>query len=182
MKEWHKEFKQLINSIDLDQVRELASQMVCAEQIFIAGNGGSYGNATHIAGDFLINSNLMGDIYCLGDNHVAATCISNDVSYQDVFRLEYLKRRRAPSLVIALSTSGKSKNILSLAEAAHFLGDTVFSITGSDPAPELKAHSTVNIRMEGTDAGFLEAAYDYIGHLLIREVARQLGDWDVAKD
>ena len=176
MQEWHEEFKQLIDSINLRQIQALASCMIAADQIFIAGNGGSYGNATHIAGDFLINSNLKADIYCLGDNHVAATCVSNDISYADVFKIEYQKRRKGPSLIIALSTSGKSKNIINLSEAAYVKGDTVISITGASPSESLKDYSLLNIRMDSTDAGFLEAAYDYIGHLLIREVARQLED------
>jgi D-sedoheptulose 7-phosphate isomerase len=172
LKEWKSEYLSIVDSLKLVDITLLAHTMLAAKQIFIAGNGGSYGNATHMAGDMLINSKLTADIYCLGDNHVAATALANDISYVDAMMCEYRRRRKDHSLILALSTSGKSKNILSLTSAAANFGDTVISITGHSPDPILIQNSILNIRLNSIDAGLLESCYDLIGHLLIKEINR----------
>jgi len=171
---WRGEFIDIIKGMNLDDLTSLSMAMIEARQIFFAGNGGSYGNVTHMAGDMLINSKLEADIHALGDNLVAFSALANDFSYEEAMELEYVRRRRGPSLLILLSTSGKSPNILKLAETAFRNRDVVFSITGSTPANELVKNSNKNIQLQSTDAGLLESAYDLVGHLLIMEVKRLL--------
>jgi D-sedoheptulose 7-phosphate isomerase len=165
-------YQDVINSIDLDWVKRIAKLMLDQDQIIFAGNGGSYGNATHMAGDMLINSCLRSVVHTIGDNLVAFSALSNDVSYEEAMAKEYLRRviPKYPSMVLLLSTSGKSKNIIRLSEAARAQGSKIVAITGRQPSEALLTDHIM--KLNSTEAGLIESAYDLIGHLLIMEINR----------
>jgi D-sedoheptulose 7-phosphate isomerase len=124
-----------------------------------------------MAGDILINTSYSGNTVALGDNIVAFSALSNDVSYEQAMALEYKKRHRQETVLVVLSTSGKSKNVITLANVAKNLGAELVLITGKTPDLLLSCLADVHIVLDSTDAGMLESAFDFIGHLMVKRMA-----------
>lgn len=164
-----------VNRIDKETVNSIINLLVRArnagKQIFIIGNGGSGANASHITGDF--NKGLsLGQprekryrFISLTDNIPTLTSIANDVSYDNVF-LEQLKNFLNPAdLLIAISGSGNSENILRAVEYAKRCGNTVISFTGFNGG-KLKEMSDVCIHIPICDMQITEDLHMILGHLM----------------
>jgi len=98
-----------------------------------AGNGGSAGDAQHIAGEFVSRLNydrapLAG--LALSTDTSVLTSIGNDYGYADVFSRQVLGLGRKGDVFVAISTSGNSRNILEAVEAARGIGVTTIGFTG----------------------------------------------------
>jgi len=169
--DWTLEYRDIILALDLLKIEELANHIESADLIVFCGNGGSYAIASHMAGDILINTPIKGNTITLGDNLTSFSAYSNDSSYEEAMALELLQRTESQVskkvIVVLLSTSGSSKNIVRVAQEASSLGFFVASITGKRPEI-LAPYSDLSISLESSDAGFIEAGYDFIGHLLVR--------------
>ena len=103
-------------------------------QVFWIGNGGSAGNAIHMANDFFYSiSKLKGSgirCHALAANAPILTCLSNDVSYDDVFALQLATMANPGDVLIAFSGSGNSQNILNALTEAKTLGMKSFAVLG----------------------------------------------------
>ena len=165
---WLPHFIDIIQYIPMGKVKELAKMIMASKQVIFAGNGGSYANASHMAGDILVNSTFEGNTLCLGDNFIAFTALSNDVAYEDAMAAEYLLRHKKDTLLILLSTSGKSKNIIKLAKMGKKSGAKVAALTGLGIDKSLYSQLDLHIELKSIDAGMLESAFDFIGHLLVK--------------
>ncbi len=101
--------------------------------ILVCGNGGSEADASHIAGElvgrFLKNRKPMRCL-CLSDNAAVVTAWANDFSFETVFARQVEAFGDKDGVLIAISTSGNSPNILKAAEAAKSLGMKVIGLTG----------------------------------------------------
>ena len=103
--------------------------------IYIFGNGGSSATASHVAGDWIkgVCYGLEGKrlkIICLNDNFPAISAISNDISYDHIF-IEQLKNFcESGDLVIGISGSGNSENVLKAIEYANEKGAATLAIVG----------------------------------------------------
>lgn len=126
-------------NVDNETIRKVISLIeetrINHKQIFIMGNGGSGATASHITGDFNKGYNLGKPLderfkmICLVDNTPIVLSLANDVSYDDIF-VEQLKGFLCPGdLVIGLSGSGNSENVLRAAEFAREQGNTVIGLT-----------------------------------------------------
>lgn len=104
--------------------------------IYICGNGGSAATASHFLCDFNKSSlELSGNNYhftCLSDNVPMLTALSNDYDYSQVFLKQIEGRIRATDLLICISGSGNSPNVLLAAEYAQKKGSKVLALTGYD--------------------------------------------------
>jgi len=103
-------------------------------KVLLAGNGGSAGDAQHIAGEFL--SRLYYDrsplpAVALTTDSSILTAIANDYGYDQVFERQVLGLGHRGDVLIVLSTSGRSANILKAIKAGHDKGMTVVGFTGS---------------------------------------------------
>lgn len=118
--------KATIDKIDIKSLEKAVDILIEAREngqtTFIFGNGGSAANASHIAGDFLKGISYGLDkrfrVHCLNDNMAATTAITNDLTYDEVF-IEQLKTWLNPGdVVIGISGSGNSTNVLNAIEWA----------------------------------------------------------------
>ena len=103
--------------------------------IYIFGNGGSSANAEHITNDFMLglNKNKLGlRIINLSSNSAKLTCIANDLDYEQVYSHQIKILARKNDLLILLSGSGNSKNILNAINVAKKINVKTFSILGYD--------------------------------------------------
>ncbi len=105
-------------------------------QVFTLGNGGSHATASHMAVDFnkglSYGKSRRFKFICLGDNTPTITAYATDVSYEDIF-IEPLKNFLKPGdLVIAISGSGNSPNVIKAVEYANAQGALTLGLTGYD--------------------------------------------------
>lgn len=103
-------------------------------RVFICGNGGSAGNAIHLANDFIygIAKKTGGGlkVMALSANSAVITCLANDVGYDFIFSEQLAVQAQKGDLLIALSGSGNSGNIVQALEQARAMGVTSFAILG----------------------------------------------------
>ena len=111
-----------IDQGELDQLLyEISNRINTNSSIYILGNGGSHANAHHITGDFLKSFALAGAkirISCLGDNICYLTAASNDLSYEEAYSLLVGTLIEPGDLIIYLSGSGNSINLVKCARKA----------------------------------------------------------------
>jgi D-sedoheptulose 7-phosphate isomerase len=111
-------------------------------KVMLAGNGGSASDAQHIAGEFL--SRLRFDRHplpaiALTTDSSVLTAIGNDYGYEQVFERQLRGLGRKGDVFIAISTSGKSPNVLAALRAAREIGVTTVGFTGTAPGAALMA-------------------------------------------
>ena len=120
-KKYRTDLYQSISKIPDEPVQTLAEELLDCwhkkRQVFIFGNGGSAGNAIHIANDWLYGiSKELGNairVNALPANSSVLTCLANDIGYEDVFSAQLSVLGKPNDLAIALSGSGNSPNIVS---------------------------------------------------------------------
>jgi D-sedoheptulose 7-phosphate isomerase len=105
-------------------------------KVMLAGNGGSAADAQHIAGEFL--SRLRFDRHplpalALTTDSSVLTAVGNDYGYEQVFERQLRGLGRKGDVFIAISTSGKSPNVISALRAAREIGVTTVGFTGNSP-------------------------------------------------
>ena len=129
---------EVIKRLNLDDINEAVKAIWAAYErdatIYIFGNGGSAATASHFVGDFNKGVSEKKDkkfnFICLNDNTPQMMAIANDFSYDEVFRYPLVNRLKPTDLVIGISGSGNSKNVIRAVEYAKEIGTAVVGITG----------------------------------------------------
>ena len=145
--------------------------------IFIVGNGGSAATASHLACDLALGPRgLGGKAYraiSLSDNNALLTAAGNDVGYETVFS-EQLKTLLAPDdVVLAISASGNSPNIIEAVEYANRVGAMTIALTGFDGG-RLRhvAREYIHIATPKGDYGPVEDLHLMVNHLISSYLVR----------
>lgn len=107
----------------------LAIAKAGGSSVYLCGNGGSAGNAIHLANDFLYGAGGV-RVEALSANAAVLTCLANDTGYDNIYAEQIRVKGRAGDVLIALSGSGNSPNIVNALEAANALGMHTFAILG----------------------------------------------------
>lgn len=125
LKDYGNNLKKALHSINEDLVFELKDEIRkrfdSTNNIYLIGNGGSAANANHIVGDYSKTFAMLGkclNINCLADNSCYITAVSNDLDYSEIFELQINARVRKDDLIIFLSGSGNSMNLVKTARLA----------------------------------------------------------------
>jgi D-sedoheptulose 7-phosphate isomerase len=129
--------------------------------LFLVGNGGSAGVASHAATDFFNVARLRA--MTLHESSLI-TCIANDFGYEHVFSRIVNQLVKPRDILIAISSSGNSFNIRNAAEEAANLGAIVITLTGFACDNPLRAVGDLNIWLDSTDYGFVEIGHQFILH------------------
>ena len=137
--------------------------------IFICGNGGSAATASHFACDIVKGCSYQQPkrfrILALTDSMPTLTAYSNDVSYESVF-VEQLKNFAQPQdLVMALSGSGNSANVVRAIEYANSIGCRTIALSGRDRG-RLGPLAQLNIHVPEPHMGRIEDAHMMICHMI----------------
>lgn len=131
--------------------------------IFI-GNGGSAAIASHMAIDFWKN----GRIKALSFNDSSLlTCISNDFGYKHVFEKPIEMFAETGDILFAISSSGKSENILKGVQAAQLKGCSVITLSGFDEDNPLRSMGICNFYVPSHEYGPVEVIHQYICHYIL---------------
>ena len=133
-------------------------------RIYFVGNGGSAGIASHMAIDWMKNGGFASS--CFNDG-AALTCLSNDLGFDQVFALPLSRQARPGDMLIAISSSGKSANILAAVAAARGAGATVLTLSGFSPDNPLRREGDMNFYVPNTLYGFVELAHLCVCHAVL---------------
>ena len=140
-------------------------------QVFICGNGGSAGNANHLANDFLygVAKKTGGGlkVQALSANTAVITCLANDLGYDEIFSEQLAVQAQADDLLIALSGSGNSRNIVRAIEQAKSMGVKTYAILGF-AGGECKELADVPIHFPVNDMQIAEDMQLIVGHMVMQ--------------
>ena len=139
-------------------------------KIIFVGNGGSAGIASHLAIDFSKNGRMPAMAF---SDASALTCLANDYGYEYVFAKQIEFHGRNGDVLVAISSSGKSANILNAVHAARKLGCAVITFSGFTSDNPLSKLGDVNYFVDSHEYGFVEMAHMCLGHTVLDYILEQ---------
>jgi D-sedoheptulose 7-phosphate isomerase len=165
----------VLSTSDWSAVDLLAQDMLTCwqenRQVFFCGNGGSAGNAIHLANDFLygIAKKTGGGLRCqsLSANSAVMTCLANDVGYESIFSEQLAVQAQTGDLLVALSGSGNSPNIVRVIEQAKMMGVKSYAILGFSGG-KCKELADVPIHFPVDDMQISEDMQIIVGHMMMQ--------------
>ncbi len=145
--------QELLNKVPFAAVDEVVEALISANRagqtVFICGNGGSASTATHFGCDLAKRPIVAGQpryrVVPLTDNNALMTAISNDIGYDVVFSEQLIPLVRKGDILIGISGSGNSMNVIKAVEVAKAAGATTIGFSGYDggklaPAVDISVH------------------------------------------
>lgn len=171
--EYKQDLLEAVNCIDLAKVEMATDWMreaqAAGRHIFTCGNGGSAATASHIACDIVkgasYNREKRYKILALTDSLATLTAYSNDVSYEQVF-VEQLKNfATSGDVLLAISGSGNSPNVLRAVEYAKTVGCRTIALSGRDGG-KLGPIADLNIQVSVQHMGRIEDAHLIACHMI----------------
>ncbi len=139
-------------------------------KVYFIGNGGSCAIASHFAIDFLNKLEIPSFAF---QDMSQTTCIANDFGYEKIFSLPLDRVLEEKDLLIAISSSGKSENILEGVFTARRRGACVMTFTGFSEENPVKLKGDINYWIPSFEYGLVETAHFILLHALVDE-AREL--------
>lgn len=140
-------------------------------QVFLCGNGGSAANALHLANDFLYGIDKPASrglrATALPANPAMVTCLANDAGYADIFALQLGALARRGDVLLVLSGSGNSANIVRALEKARELGVMSFAILGFSGG-RCRALADQAIHFPVDDMQVAEDLQMIVGHMVMQ--------------
>jgi len=133
-------------------------------KVMFVGNGGSAGIAGHLAIDFAKNGGVRAVTF---NDASSLTCLGNDLGYDQVFAKQVQMQGFAGDALIAISSSGGSKNILNAAHAAADMNCDVITFSGFKPDNALRRLGAVNFYVDSGVYGFVETGHQAILHAIL---------------
>ncbi len=132
--------------------------------IFLVGNGASSSMASHVSADLAKNAHVHTQVFT---DLSLITAIANDISYDAVFSEPLRKRMHKDDMLVAISSSGNSKNILNAAKVAQEQGGYVVTLSAMKPENPLRRLGHVNFYVPATTYGMAETSHNAILHYWI---------------
>lgn len=159
-------------------INALMTAYASENTVYICGNGGSGATASHIVCDFnkgiSLNAEKKFRFVCLNDNVATMLAISNDICYEDVFLVQAEGRVRDGDVLIAISGSGNSKNIIKVANYFKMNGNSVIGLSGYSGG-KLREISDISVHVPIDDMQKVEDAHMSVLHMCAQIIARRLG-------
>ena len=140
--------------------------------LYICGNGGSAGIAQHMTADFLKNGGLR--TYSMY-GQPTVTCISNDLTYEYVFCKQIEMLGNEDDVLIAISSSGESENIVKAVDAMRKLGGKVITFTGFKAQNRIRRMGDFNVYIPVEHYGMVESIHNLILQQLVDTIVEKDG-------
>lgn len=148
----------------------LAEARKSGSTVFIAGNGGSASTAAHIALDWMLGTGLLNPplrVVSISDSSASITATGNDFSFDQVFSRQLASLASSGDLLVVISASGNSPNLIKVAQEAKRLGVQVVAMTGFDGGRLAQmADLSVHVPTAIGDYGVVEDLHLMIGHIV----------------
>jgi len=174
-KDYIRNLTNLLNFIDLDEYEKFFNTILSIENdstIYVLGNGGSSAAASHMVNDLAIGLKIRDiktiNAISLSDNSAINFAIANDIGFENVFYMQLKGILKPNDIIIAISCSGNSPNIVKAVKYAKEIGSKVIGLTGFDGGDLIKL-SDIKIHFETNkgEYGLVEDAHSIVNHLLI---------------
>lgn len=138
-------------------------------KVLFVGNGGSAAIASHMAEDFTKAARIRA--LCFNDGPLI-TCLANDYSFPEVFQRTIEMHADSGDVLIAISSSGRSPNIIRATQAARAVGCDIITLSGFDPENPLGRCGSMNIFTPAPRAeyGVVENAHQIILHYILDQI------------
>lgn len=146
-------------------------------KVMLCGNGGSAADAQHLAAEFtgrFVKDRRPLAALALSTDTSALTCIANDYSFDDVFRRQVEGLGKPGDCLLAISTSGNSRNVVTAAEAARAMGITTVGLLGRDGGALVNV-CDLPIVVPGRSTARIQEAHIFIGHVLCAQIEEAMG-------
>lgn len=161
-------------SVDIESGMQRAMELLITARehdnsVFLVGNGGSAGIASHATVDFVHVAKLRA--HTIHDPSLL-TCMSNDYGYENGYAMILGRLARADDVLIAISSSGNSANIRNAATTVTQAGGTVITLSGFKPQNPLRTLGEINIWLDSHDYGLVEIGHQFILHNLADRFGR----------
>ncbi|WP_041960436.1 SIS domain-containing protein [Sulfurospirillum arsenophilum] len=166
---------ELIQKIDFNSIemiiQSLESTIEKKSKIYILGNGGSAATASHMVNDLGAGLRRRGivnfEVISLADNTPVTTAIANDIGYDNIFYMQLEGLLKRDDVVIAISCSGNSANIIKAVNYAKEIGSQVIGITGFDGGV-LREVSDINFHVDAPkgEYGLVEDVHMILDHMI----------------
>lgn len=158
-------------------VNKIAQSLSHGGTLFWCGNGGSAADSQHLAaelvGRFKKDRKALRSIALTTDTSVL-TCIANDYSYKNIFSRQIEALARAGDVLVAISTSGNSENVMDALKMAKTLDVNTIALLGKDGGLA-KSFSDLSIIIPSDSTARIQEAHILIGHILCDLIEQELG-------
>ncbi len=160
-----------LSDVEISQVMNvLEHARLERKRIFICGNGGSASTASHFECDFnkgiSYDQEIKYDIECLSDNVPMMMAIANDIGYDDIFVVPLKNKLKAGDLVIGISGSGNSENVIRAFQYAKEAGAETIAFTGYNGG-KLKEIADYNIHVAVENMQITEDVHLILNHMMM---------------
>jgi len=180
------EIEKSLKSIDLDEldlIQKLMDKTIKnGNTIFSCGNGGSSAISDHFVCDFLkgaaTDTKIQPIIHSFTSNTPTLTAVANDISYDDIFSFQLKKYAKNKDLLICISSSGQSPNIIAALNQAKKIGIKTISFVGFSGG-KAKVISDYCIHIENNNYGVVEDVHQTLMHILAQYI--RLNNLDSSK-
>ena len=164
----------VLSAIDKDEIAQFISTLLEARDrgatVFFIGNGGSASTASHFANDLTIGTNSYERpfrIVSLADNQAVITAVGNDFGYDEIFTRQLRILGQPGDVVVAISASGNSPNLVPAFEHAKSAGIKTVGLTAFDGGKlRQMADECVHVPTEAKEYGPAEDAHLILNHMV----------------
>jgi D-sedoheptulose 7-phosphate isomerase len=174
-KNYIEQLKNALDQIDVEVVEQIVEQIEkvskSKSRFYVIGNGGSSATASHWANDFAIGLKrrelLTIDMVSLGDNHSVTSATANDIGYENIFYMQLKDILKPEDVVLAISCSGNSPNIVKAVEYAKEVGSTIIGASGFDGG-RLREIADIKFHVDAPkgEYGLVEDVHMILDHII----------------
>lgn len=132
--------------------------------VFLIGNGASASMASHVSADLAKNAHVHTEVFT---DLSLITAIANDISFDEVFAEPLRRRMKTGDMLVAISSSGQSKNILQAVATAKELGGRTITLSAMKPENPLRRQGELNLYVSAQTYGLAETCHAAILHYWI---------------
>jgi len=152
-------------------IQQLTYNREQENSVYLIGNGGSAGIASHALTDFLNVCRLRA--FTLHDSSLI-TCMANDFGYENAYARIVNTVLRPGDTLIAISSSGKSANICNAAKMATEMGGVVVTLSGFHQDNPLRQLGDINVWLDSSDYGMVEIGHSFVLHNIADRISAEI--------
>jgi len=177
---------EILKGIDKNQIVEFVNTLLGARErgatVFFIGNGGSASTASHFANDLVIGTKTERKhfrVVALTDNNAVITAIGNDFGYDDIFDRQIKALGKPGDVVVAISASGNSPNLVKAFDTASTMDIKTVALTAFDGGKlRLMADQNLFVPTDMKEYGPAEDAHLILNHIVVAYLMQALGAED----
>lgn len=189
IKEYLRLEQEVLKQLDVEQINEALELLeACMEEernIYVFGNGGSSATASHFQNDFnkgvSEHTQKKFRFQCLNDNIPTIMAVANDIGFDEVFRFQLEGRLKPTDVIMAISASGNSENVLRAVRYAKEQGCKIIGLTGFSGG-KLKELSDISLHVPIHSMQITEDVHMIFDHLMMSILHKTMSGIDHIKE